>query len=116
MISELQSKSSGAVSSMQESLHLMQSGRAMMEQVNGAIGLIAGHMMNVRNSAELIANATREQTVASREISRSINEMSEVVELSSKTMHDMASQTITLDQLCEQQEQTVQQFKLGDIR
>ena len=116
MISELQSKSSGAVSSMQESLHLMQSGRAMMEQVNGAIGLIADHMMNVRNSAELIANATREQTVASREISRSINEMSEVVELSSKTMHDMASQTITLDQLCEQQEQTVQQFKLGDIR
>ncbi len=116
MISELQSKSSGAVSSMQESLHLMQSGRAMMDQVNGAIGLIADHMMNVRNSAELIANATREQTIASREISRSINEMSEVVELSSKTMHDMASQTVALDQLCEQQEQTVRQFKLGQVR
>ena len=116
MISELQSKSSGAVSSMQESLHLMQSGRAMMDQVNGAIGLIADHMMNVRNSAELIANATREQTIASREISRSINEMSEVVELSSKTMDDMASQTVALDQLCEQQEQTVRQFKLGQVR
>jgi methyl-accepting chemotaxis protein len=113
MISELQNKSSGAVSSMQESLHLMQDGRAKMEQVNGSIGLIADHMLNVRNSAELIATATREQTIASREISRSINEMSEVVELSSKTMHDMAGQTIALDQLCEQQEKTVQQFKLG---
>lgn len=39
------------------------------------------------------------------------------VELSGKTMHDMASQTITLDQLTVRTaEQTVQQFKLGDIR
>jgi len=93
----------------------MQDGRAKMEQVNGSIGLIADHMLNVRNSAELIATATREQTIASREISRSINEMSEVVELSSKTMHDMAGQTEALDLLCEQQEKTVQQFKLGHV-
>lgn len=115
MISDLQNKSSGAVSSMRDSLHLMQDGRAKMEQVNGSIGLIADHMLNVRNSAELIATATREQTIASREISRSINEMSEVVELSSKTMHDMAGQTEALDLLCEQQEKTVQQFKLGHV-
>ena len=115
MISDLQNKSSGAVSSMRDSLHLMQDGRAKMEQVNGSIGLIADHMLNVRNSAELIATATREQTIASREISRSINEMSEVVELSSKTMHDMAGQTEALDLLCEQQEKTVQQFKLGRL-
>lgn len=73
---------------MRDSLHLMQDGRAKMEQVNGSIGLIADHMLNVRNSAELIATATREQTIASREISRSINEMSEVVELSSKTIRE----------------------------
>jgi len=113
MISELQQKSSGAVSSMRESISLMVQGKDKMAQVNDAIGMIADHMLNVRNSAELIANATREQTVASREISRSINEMSDVIEQSSRTMGDMASQTNALDQLCEQQEQTVRQFKLG---
>ena len=113
MISELQQKSSGAVSSMRESISLMVQGKDKMAQVNDAIGMIADHMLNVRNSAELIANATREQTVASREISRSINEMSDVIEQSSRTMGDMASQTNALDQLCKQQEQTVRQFKLG---
>jgi methyl-accepting chemotaxis protein len=113
MIAELRQKSSGAVSSMQESIELMQDGKTKMEQVNQAIGAIATHMMNVRNSAELIANATREQTIASREISRSINEMSEVVEQSSRTMDDMAGQSAVLDRLCEQQEGTVKQFQLS---
>ncbi|MGL4204530.1 MAG: HAMP domain-containing methyl-accepting chemotaxis protein, partial [Aeromonadaceae bacterium] len=71
MIAELREKSSGAVSSMQESIELMQDGKTKMGQVNQSIATIATHMMNVRNSAELIANATREQTIASREISRS---------------------------------------------
>lgn len=113
MIAELRKKSSGAVSSMQESLQLMQDGKAKMGQVNDAIGMIAEHMLNVRNSAELIANATREQAIASREISRSINEMSDVVEQSSQTMGEMAGQTTILDGLCEQQEATVRQFQLG---
>ena len=112
MIAELRQKSSGAVSSMQESIELMQDGKSKMGQVNLAIGAIASHMMNVRNSAELIANATREQTIASREISRSINEMSEVVEQSSRTMDEMAGQTAVLDRLCEEQESTVKQFQL----
>ncbi|MBP8174176.1 MAG: methyl-accepting chemotaxis protein [Aeromonadaceae bacterium] len=114
MIAELRKKSSGAVSSMQESLQLMQDGKAKMGQVNDAIGMIAEHMLNVRNSAELIANATREQAIASREISRSINEMSDVVEQSSQTMAEMAGQTTILDGLCEQQEATVRQFQLGE--
>ncbi|MFC3914082.1 methyl-accepting chemotaxis protein [Pseudaeromonas sharmana] len=115
MITELQQKSSGAVASMRESLSMMVQGKDKMNQVNEAIGMIADHMLNVRNAAELIANATREQTVASREISRSINEMSDVIEQSSRTMNDMASQSNALDRLCEQQEQTVQQFKLGQV-
>ena len=113
MIAELRQKSSGAVSSMQESLQLMNDGKTKMGQVDEAIGMIAEHMLHVRNSAELIANATREQAIASREISRSINEMSDVVEQSSRTMSDMAGQTTILDGLCEQQEATVRQFQLG---
>lgn len=115
MIAELRQKSSGAVSSMQESIELMQDSKTKMGQVNQAIGAISSHMMNVRNSAELIANATREQTIASREISRSINEMSEVVEQSSRTMADMAGQTAVLDRLCEEQEATVRQFQLQKV-
>lgn len=113
MISNLRSKSTSAVSSMQSSLNLMGESQSMMEQINSAMGMIAQHMQQVRDASELIANATREQTQASRDISRSINEMSDVVEQSSQTMGDMATQTQILDELCLEQDRTVSQFKLA---
>ncbi|GAA4492547.1 methyl-accepting chemotaxis protein [Pseudaeromonas paramecii] len=114
MISNLRSKSTSAVSSMQSSLSLMGDSQTMMEQVNDAMGVIAQHMQQVRDASELIAHATREQTQASREISRSINEMSDVVEQSSRTMSDMAAQTQILDELCLAQDKTVGQFRLAE--
>ena len=78
MIGQLQRQSHEAVSTMAASVSEMSSTRSQIEAANGAMGQIVERMVQVRDMANHISEAARQQQLAAEEITRNVNVVSEV--------------------------------------
>lgn len=78
MIGQLQNQSHEAVSTMAASVSEMSSTRSQIEEANNAMGQIVERMVQVRDMANHISEAARQQQLASEEITRNVNVVSEV--------------------------------------
>ncbi|WP_413247538.1 methyl-accepting chemotaxis protein [Pseudomonas sp. Z8(2022)] len=112
MISNLQSGSDRAASSMQETLDKAQTGANNVVRAGELLVEIADGIASISDRNIQVASAAEEQSLVSEEINRNVNEINDLVIQVSAAAEQTAVTSRELARLADQQQQLVSHFKV----
>ncbi|WP_275545863.1 methyl-accepting chemotaxis protein [Pseudomonas sp. Marseille-Q0931] len=113
MISNLQSGSDRAASSMQETLDKAQAGANNVVRAGDLLVEIADGIASISDRNIQVASAAEEQSLVSEEINRNVNEINDLVIQVSAAAEQTAVTSRELARLADHQQQLVNRFKVG---
>lgn len=113
MISNLQSGSDRATSSMQETLNKAQAGANNVVKAGELLVQIADGIASISDRNIQVASAAEEQSLVSEEINRNVNEINDLVIQVSAAAEQTAMTSRELARLADQQQQLVSRFKVN---
>ncbi|SFX60180.1 methyl-accepting chemotaxis protein [Marinospirillum alkaliphilum] len=111
MIERLQKGADRAVVAMDVSLKGTHSSVASAREMDEKLNHIADAVQQIDQNAQQIASATEEQTLVSRDINQSINNISEVAEMTAGSVRESSEASESLAHLAEQLKGLVAQFR-----
>nr|WP_161865165.1 methyl-accepting chemotaxis protein [Pseudomonas yangonensis] len=112
MISNLQSGSDRAASSMQETLNKAQAGASNVVKAGDLLVQIADGIASISDRNIQVASAAEEQSLVSEEINRNVNEINDLVIQVSAAAEQTAVTSRELARLADHQQQLVSRFKV----
>ncbi|VXD05174.1 Chemotaxis protein [Pseudomonas sp. 8Z] len=112
MISNLQSGSDRAASSMQETLNKAQTGANNVVKAGELLEQIADGIANISDRNIQVASAAEEQSLVSEEINRNVHDINDLVIQVSATAEQTAVSSRELARLADHQQQLVSRFKV----
>ncbi|SFB07823.1 methyl-accepting chemotaxis protein [Pseudomonas sp. NFPP24] len=113
MISNLQTGSDRAATSMQETLGKAQDGASKVERAGELLQEIAEGVSGISDRNMQIASAAEEQSAVSEDINRNVNEINDLVIQVSAGAEQTAATSQELARLAEQQQRLVNRFKVA---
>nr|WP_313403708.1 methyl-accepting chemotaxis protein [Pseudomonas sp.] len=113
MISNLQSGSDRAASSMQETLNKAQAGASNVVKAGDLLGEITDGIASISDRNIQVASAAEEQSLVSEEINRNVNDINDLVIQVSAAAEQTAVTSRELARLADHQQQLVNRFKVG---
>ena len=113
MISNLQSGSDRAASSMQETLNKAQAGANNVVKAGDMLGEITDGIASISDRNIQVASAAEEQSLVSEEINRNVNDINDLVIQVSAAAEQTAVTSRELARLADHQQQLVSRFKVG---
>lgn len=113
MISNLQSGSDRAASSMQETLNKAQAGASNVVKAGDLLGEITDGIASISDRNIQVASAAEEQSLVSEEINRNVNDINDLVIQVSAAAEQTAVTSRELARLADHQQQLVSRFKVG---
>ncbi len=113
MISNLQTGSDRASTSMLETLSKAQSGACNIERAGELLSEIADGVASINDRNIQIASAAEEQSAVSQDINRNVNEINDLVIQLSAGAQQTAVTSQELARLAEQQQELVNRFKVA---
>ncbi|RMQ49441.1 Methyl-accepting chemotaxis protein [Pseudomonas cichorii] len=113
MITNLQTGSDRATTSMQETLGKAQSGASKVERAGELLGEIAEGISSISDRNIQIASAAEEQSAVSEDINRNVNEINDLVIQVSAGAEQTAITSQELARLAEHQQRLVSRFKVA---
>jgi methyl-accepting chemotaxis protein len=113
MISNLQSGSDRAASSMQETLNKAQAGANNVVKAGDMLGEITDGIASISDRNIQVASAAEEQSLVSEEINRNVNDINDLVIQVSAAAEQTAVTSRELARLADHQQQLVNRFKVG---
>lgn len=112
IIERLQKGSKQAVSLMETSQHATEKTVTGANQMMESLNLINTQLSEVVDRSFQVATATEEQSSVTEEISKDVQQISELSRLSAQDMNACAQQIKTLNQLAQELDKSMQAFKL----
>lgn len=113
MIKAIQVETRGAVGSMEEGVNEVERGTSEAARSGEALRDILDQINTVSMQVSQIATAAEQQTATTNEISKNIQQMTEVVQVTAKGSHESAVAASQLAGLAEGLEKLVSQFKIA---
>jgi methyl-accepting chemotaxis protein len=116
MITSIQSEAKKAVDSIKaEIVHVNESAESAGRAGSSISGIIKASE-NVKDMISQIAAASHQQSAATDEVNRNLNETTQIIDLSTAGMQDSAKACATLSQLASEMLESVSQFRLTRAR
>jgi methyl-accepting chemotaxis protein len=112
LITSIQQETRQAVDRMSEGTHLVAEGVSLSNSAGDALIQIVARAQDVNGMIDMIAAAGNEQAIATQEMSKDINSISQIADQSVKTTRDGAEAVTQLYSKVEELEQMVSRFKL----
>ena len=112
MIKAIQSETKGAVAAMEQGVHQVEAGTIEAAKSGAALRDILEQINAVAMQVNQIATAAEEQTATTSEISSNMQQITEVVQLTSHDAHESATAAAQLNGNAEELQRLVRQFKL----
>jgi methyl-accepting chemotaxis protein len=113
VIQQIQSETKQTVEGMQDVVPKIERGRNKVNEVAGMLQSIRGEAAESRTRAVEVASATREQAIAANDIARNVENVSQMAEETTATMHVNADSAAELDVMAGALRAQVAYFKLG---
>jgi methyl-accepting chemotaxis protein len=114
MIKSIQADTAGAVSSMEEGTHEVDSGIKLADRAGASLREIVGMIQNLTDMVAQIASASEQQSSASEQISKNVDAISKVTGETASGTQQVARAAEDLNRLTENLQQLVSKFKLSD--
>ena len=114
MISEMQAKTTRAITSMENEVKAVEEGVNLATEAGDALDGIVGKVGGVTDRINQISTASEEQSVATEQISQDIGDVAAVVEQTSQGAENLATLGNQIDGLATTLEQMVSKFKLAE--
>ncbi len=112
MIRAIQSETKGAVTSMEQGIKQVESGRVLASQAGESLGAILGYSQRVREMIQQVATAGEQQSAAAEEIARSVEGIAQVTKQSTLGAEQSASAAEELNHQAEGMQQMVGRFRV----
>jgi methyl-accepting chemotaxis protein len=112
MIRAIQSETKGAVTSMEQGIKQVESGRVLASQAGESLGAILGYAQRVREMIQQVATAGEQQSAAAEEIARSVEGIAQVTKQSTLGAEQSASAAEELNHQAEGMQQMVGRFQV----
>ncbi|MCU0427604.1 MAG: methyl-accepting chemotaxis protein [Candidatus Kapabacteria bacterium] len=112
MIATIQRESAGAVKAMEQGSNKVREGIDLAEKAGQALGEVVKSSESVLQMVQQIADASREQTATSENIAENVEQIALVASESAQGVGNIAQTTTTLQNLTEQLESRIAQFKV----
>jgi methyl-accepting chemotaxis protein len=114
MIRSIQNETKGAVTSMEQGIKQVESGRVLASQAGESLGAILGYAQRVREMIQQVASAGEQQSQAAEEIARSVEGIAEVTKQSTLGAEQSASAAEELNRQADGLQQMVARFKTSE--
>jgi aerotaxis receptor len=97
MVAQVQQTTGTAVYSMDNAAREVQAGREMLDATNAQFAEINRAADDVLQSAQHIADATREQSVAAEDVAKNMENISQMIELNNQSVQGVSDATLLLN-------------------
>ncbi len=114
MITTIQRESTGAVKAMEQGNTKVREGIDLAEKAGQALTEVVKSSESVLQMVQSIADASLQQTSTSEKIANNVEQISQVASESAKGVENIAQTATTLQDLTEQLEARIAQFKVGN--
>jgi methyl-accepting chemotaxis protein len=114
MIKQIQKETAGAVGSMEEGTHEVDTGIALVDEAGSSLREIVDTSQRVTDMVMQIASASAEQSTAAEQISKNVEAISAVTAQTAMGTQQVAKAAEDLNRLTTQLNELVGRFRLGD--